>query len=52
MKQSQKNDLAVREFQGVMVRLRDALIDLAENRGLVPDSAGGPRPQTYPSYLV
>jgi hypothetical protein len=39
LKQSQKNNLAVREFQGVMVRPRDALIDLAKDRGLVLDSA-------------
>jgi hypothetical protein len=52
LKQSQKNDLAVREFQGVVVRPGDVLIDLAEDRGLVFDSAGGPRPQTYPSNLV
>ena len=52
VKQSQKNDLAVREFQGVMVRPWDALIDLAEDRGLVLDSAAVPRPQTYSSNLI
>jgi hypothetical protein len=52
VKQSQKHDLAVGEFQGVMVRPGDALIDLAEDRRLVLDSAGIPRPQTYPSNLV
>ncbi len=51
-KQSQKNDLAIREFQGVVVRSGDALIDLAEDRGLVLDSAFGPRPQTYSFNLV
>ena len=51
-KQSQKNDLAVREFQGVVVSPGDALIDLAEDRGLVLDSAAVPRPQTYPFNLV
>ena len=52
LKQSQKNDLAVREFQGVMVRPGDALIDLAKDRGLVLDSARVPRPQAYPFNLV
>jgi len=52
VKQSQKNDLTVREFQSVVVRPRDTLIDLAKDRGLVLDSAGVPRPQTYPSNLV
>jgi hypothetical protein len=52
LKQSQKNDLAVREFQGVMVRPGDALIDLAKDRGLVLDSAAVPRPQTYPFNLA
>jgi hypothetical protein len=52
LKQIQKNDLAVREFQGVMVCPRDALIDLAKDRGLVLDGAAIPRPQTYPSNLV
>ena len=47
LKQSQKNNLAVREFQGVMVRPRDALIDLAKDRGLVLDSAGVPRPLLF-----
>ena len=32
LKQSQKNDLAVREFQSVVVRPGNALIDLAERR--------------------
>ena len=35
-----------------MVRPGDALIDLAKDRGLVLDSAGVPRPQTYPFNLV
>jgi hypothetical protein len=48
VKQSQKNNLAVREFQGVVVRPGDALIDLAEDRRLVLDSAAVPGPQTYP----
>jgi hypothetical protein len=52
LKQSQKNDLAVREFQSVVVRPGDALIDLAKDRSLVLDSAAVPRPQTYPFNLV
>jgi hypothetical protein len=35
-----------------MVCPRDALIDLAKDRGLVLDGAAIPRPQTYPSNLV
>jgi len=52
VKQSQKNDLTVREFQSVVVRPGDALIDLAKDRSLVLDSAAVPRPQTYPFNLV
>ena len=52
VKQSQKNDLPVREFQGVMVGPGDALIDLAKDRGFVLYSASIPRPQTYPFNLV
>ena len=52
VKQSQKNDLAVRELQSVVVRPGNALIDLAEDRRLVLDSAAVPRPQTYPFNLV
>ena len=36
VKQSQKNDLAVREFQSVVVRPGNPLIDLAKDRRLVP----------------
>ena len=52
LKQSQKNDLAVREFQSVVVRPGDALIGLAKDRSLVLDSAAVPRPQTYSSNLI
>ena len=52
VKQSQKNNLAVREFQGVVVRSGNALIDLAEDRRLLLDSAAVPRPQTRPFNLV
>jgi hypothetical protein len=52
VKQSQKNDLAVREFQSVVVRPGNPLIDLAKDRRLVLDSAAVPRPRTYPFNLV
>ena len=52
VKQSQKHDLAAGEFQGVMVRPGNALIDLAEDRRLALDSAAVPRPQTYPFNRV
>src|SRR5262249_54175691 len=48
----QKNDLAIRKFQRVvMVRLL-VLIDLAKNRGLVVDHALTPRPHAYQPNLL
>src|SRR5262245_46308739 len=52
LKKRQQDDVAVWEFQRVMVCAQDLFVDLTENGSLVFDRALTPRPRTYTPHFL